>query len=71
MENCYRVTFIEEVTNKRYTKIFPLDFVKSKNLSGKTDYQNVLEMINEIHGEVRIIEFQYIPENYTVSYEKA
>lgn len=70
MENTYSITFIDMKTKKRHSRIYDFDVVNSTaKLHGRTDYQQLIKIIKEFigHEEINIIDFNYIPENYTIS----
>jgi len=57
-------------TKKRHSRIYDFDSINSAaKLHKRTDYQQLIEVIKEFlgHEEINVIDFNYIPENYTVS----
>lgn len=70
MENTYSITFIDIKTGKRHSRIYSFDPINtSAKLHKRTDYQQIIEVIKELlgHEEINVIDFNYIPENYTIS----
>jgi ribosomal protein L20 len=70
MENTYSISFVDMKTKKRHSRIYDFDSINSAaKLQGQTDYQQIIEAIKELlgHEEINVIDFNYIPENYTIS----
>ena len=70
MENTYSISFVDIKTGKRHSRIYNFDEINSEaKLHGRTDYQQLIEIIKEFigHEEINVIDFNYIPENYTIS----
>lgn len=70
MENTYTIEYIDLKTQKRHSRIYDFDSINSAaKLQGQTDYQQIIEAIKELlgHEEINVIDFNYIPENYTIS----